>query len=185
MGLEREIKLRFASADEARRRIETLDAVPLRPRRLQRDWLLDDEAGSLQRAQSTLRVRDEGDRGFLTFKGAPQSGPLKLREEIEAGVSDAAVLMTILGRAGFVPRFRYEKYREEYSARQAIIAIDETPVGVFVEIEGVEARIHELARALGFAPTAYVTKSYRDLFLEKRGALGLTGPDMVFPRLVE
>lgn len=185
MALEREVKLRFASASEARRRIAALGAVPLRPRRLQRDWLLDDEAGRLQSAQSTLRVRDEGGQGVVTFKGAPQPGQMKLREELETGVSDPAVLLTILEHAGLSTRFRYEKYREEFSVDDAVVAIDETLIGVVVEIEGAESRIHEIARALGCTPADYVTKSYLELFFEERRALGLGGIDMVFARLGE
>ena len=51
MALEREIKLRFDCADEARARILALGATPLHGRRLQEDALLDteDEALRLQR----------------------------------------------------------------------------------------------------------------------------------------
>lgn len=185
MGLEREIKLRFASAEDAGRRVRALGAVPLRERRLQRDCLLDTETGTLQATRSTLRVRDEGGRGFVTFKGAPQPGQMKMREELETAVSDAGVLVGILARAGFSVRFRYEKYRQEFSAEGVIIAIDETPIGVIVEIEGEESRIHDVARALGCGPADYVTRSYRDLFLEEGRARGLSGTDMIFARLGE
>jgi hypothetical protein len=58
--------------------------------------------------------------------------------------------------------------------------VDETPVGVFVEIEGGEAAIHATARALGKLPSDYITDSYRFLFLQHREANGLNGADMVF-----
>ncbi len=64
-----------------------------------------------------------------------------------------------------------------------MIAVDETPVGVFVEIEGGEDAIHDTARALGRAPSDYITDSYRFLFLQHRDANGLAGPDMVFAGL--
>ena len=63
------------------------------------------------------------------------------------------------------------------------MAVDETPVGVFVELEGGEAAIHETARALGRTPADYITDSYRFLFLQHRDANGLAGPDMVFTGL--
>ena len=53
--------------------------------------------------------------------------------------------------------FRYEKYREEFKAPGVVIAIDETPIGVFVEIEGSEADIHRAAAALGKTPQDYLT----------------------------
>ena len=62
--------------------------------------------------------------------------------------------------------FRYEKYREEFSAEDVIIAIDETPVGTFVEIEGGEEHIHQTAAALGKTPDDYILDSYRTLFVQ-------------------
>ncbi len=64
-----------------------------------------------------------------------------------------------------------------------MIAIDETPVGVFVEIEGGEDAINAAARGLGKRPSDYITDSYRFLFLQHRDANGLDGHDMVFAGL--
>ena len=93
------------------------------------------------------------------------------------------MLLTILEQLGLHVWFRYEKYREEFSADDVVIAVDETPVGVFVEIEGGEDAIHDTARALGCTPADYITDSYRFLFLQHRDANGLDGPDMVFAGL--
>ncbi len=60
------------------------------------------------------------------------------------------------------------------------VAIDETPVGVFVEIEGSERGIEEMTRTLGRSPSDYILDSYRALFLHYRDAHGLAGPDMLF-----
>ena len=180
MALEREIKLRFASADEAREKILALGAMPLHGRRLQEDALLDTEDELLRRRRSTLRVRSEGGKSLLTFKGPDLPGRVKLREEHETVVADGAALLAILEAIGLHVWFRYEKYREEFSADDVVIAVDETPVGVFVEIEGGEAAIHEMARALGKGSSDYITDSYRFLFLQHREANGLAGADMVF-----
>lgn len=180
MSLEREIKLRFDNADEARERVLGLGATPFKCRRLQEDCLLDDEQQSLKRRQSVLRVRNEGGKGLLTFKGPPHPGVMKLREELETVVADGEMLRAILEQLGLRVSFRYEKYREEFHVADVIIAIDETPVGVFVEIEGDEGHIHDVARALGRTPADYITDSYRTLFLKHREARGLAGNDMVF-----
>lgn len=120
-------------------------------------------------------MRADGNHGALTFKGPVRPGALKVREEIETRVDSAATLLDILARADFAPVFRYEKYREEFAVPGAVIAVDETPIGTFVEIEGDEAVIHSWAARLGRTPADYVTASYRALFL----ATGVSG-DMTF-----
>jgi adenylate cyclase class 2 len=178
--LEREIKLRFASAGEARQRILDAGATPLRGRRLQEDCLLDTEDERLRRQRCVLRIRSEGGKSLLTYKGPVQPSEMKLREEKETVVADGDVLLQILRELGLHVWFRYEKYREEFAAEDVIIAIDETPVGTFVEIEGGEQRIHNMAAALGKTRAEYLTDSYRAIFLRHRDACGLSGNDMVF-----
>ncbi len=173
MPFEREIKLRFESAEEARAKILALGAAPLHGRRLQEDCLLDADDERLRRQRSVLRVRNEGGKSLLTFKGPVQPGPMKLREECETVVADGDMLLTILQQLGFHIWFRYEKYREEFSAHDVVIAIDETPVGTFVEIEGGETAIHHTAAALGRTPADYITDSYRFLFLQDRDSVRL------------
>lgn len=180
MALEHEIKLRFDSADEARAKILALGATPLLGRRLQEDALLDTDDEALRRQRSTLRVRSEGGKSLLTFKGPALPGVLKIRDEHETVVADGASLLTILEHLGLHIWFRYEKYREEFSGDDVVIAVDETPVGTFVELEGGEAAIHTTARALGRTPDDYITDSYRFLYLQHRDANGLAGHDMVF-----
>lgn len=180
MALEREIKLRFDSADEAREKILALGATPLLGRRLQEDCLFDTDDERLRIQRSTLRVRSEGGKALLTFKGPVMPGVVKVRDEYETVVSDGVALQTILEELGMHVWFRYEKYREEFTADDIVIAVDETPVGVFVEIEGGEDAIHAMARALGRSPADYITDSYRFLFLQHRDANGLAGHDMVF-----
>ncbi len=183
MALEREIKLRFDSAEEARAKILALGATPLHGRRLQEDALLDTEDETLRLQRSTLRVRSEGGQSLLTFKGPVLPGVIKVREEHETVVADGAALLAILESLGLHIWFRYEKYREEFEADDLVMAVDETPVGVFVELEGGESAIHATAQALGKTPADYLTDSYRFLFLQHRDAHGLTGHDMLFAGL--
>jgi adenylate cyclase class 2 len=181
MALEREIKLRFDSADQARARVQAIGATPLRGRRLQEDALLDTPDGQLSGRRCALRVRHDGGHGVLTFKGPPQPGPMKLRDEYETPVGDARALLSILRALGFDVSFRYEKYREEFAVPEVVIAIDETPIGVFVEIEGGETAIDRAARTLGKGPADYITASYRTLFVAHREGHGGLGEHMVFP----
>jgi len=179
-SLEREIKLRFASAEEARAAVAAAGCTPRLGRRLQADALLDTDDEQLRRRRCVLRVRDENGKSRVTFKGPVQASRMKLREEQETLVGDGDVLLRIFEELGLHIWFRYEKYREEFSYEDVIVAIDETPVGVFVEIEGTEQGIDVMATALGRNPSDYIVDSYRSLFLQHRDAFGLTSSDMVF-----
>jgi adenylate cyclase class 2 len=179
--LEREIKLAFPSVEDARLAILATGATPLLGRRLQEDALLDNDEEELRRRRCVLRVRTENGKSRLTFKGPVQPGLMKVREELETVVGDGAILLRVLEELGLHVWFRYEKYREEFAHEDVIVAIDETPVGVFVEIEGGEQGIAAMAEALGRTPDHYILDSYRGLYLRYREEHRLSGPDMVFP----
>ena len=178
--LEREIKLQFPSVEDARAAVAAIGCTPLLGRRLQEDALLDTEDELLRRRRCVLRVRVENGKSRVTFKGPVQPSVMKVREEQETIVGDGEVLLRVFEELGLHVWFRYEKYREEFSREDVTVAIDETPVGVFVEIEGAEHGIAAAAEALGRSPSDYIVDSYRSLFLQRREAFGLAGPDMLF-----
>ena len=178
--LEREIKLRFDTADAARAALVAVGATPLRCRRLQEDALLDTEDESLRRQGSVLRVRVESGKSTVTYKGPIQPSLMKLREELETIIGDGQTLLDIFSRLGFHIWFRYQKYREEFAVEDVIVAIDETPVGVFVEIEGGDTGIHDVAEALGRGPSDYMLDSYRRIYVNDCAARGVRPADMLF-----
>ena len=178
--LEREVKLRFDSVEAARAAVTTTGATPLRCRRLQEDALLDDARETLRGQRCVLRVRVESGKSLLTFKGPVQASPMKLREEMETVVGDGETMLRCLGALGYGVWFRYQKYREEFGLHDVVIAIDETPIGVFVEIEGGEQGILDATRALGRTADDFVLESYRSLFVEHCRTSGQPDTDMVF-----
>lgn len=184
--LEREIKLSFESVECARKAVAALGAIPRRSRRLQDDRLLDTTTGRLRADWCTLRVRIEtpdagGERlAMLTFKGPPRPDVMKVREELETAVADGTVMLRVLERAGFAVWFRYQKYREEFERDGTIIAIDETPCGTFIELEGSEEGVTRLAQALGRTPTDYITASYRRVWESDCTARGRPAGNMIF-----
>jgi adenylate cyclase class 2 len=180
MALEREVKLRFDSAESAREAILRSGATPLRGRRLQEDFLLDTEDETLRRRRCVLRVRLENGSSRLTFKGPVQLSSMKVREEIETVVGDGETLLRVFEELGLHVWFRYQKYREEFAYEDVIAAVDETPVGTFVELEGGEHGIEQLAAALGRSTADFILDSYRGVFLQYRDSHGLIGSDMVF-----
>jgi len=178
--LEREVKLRFESAEAARAAVVATGATPVHGRRLQEDCLLDTAAEDLRRRRSALRVRMDGGRSILTFKGPVQPALVKVREELETIVGDGHLLLRVLEELGFHVWFRYQKYREEFAIDDCIVAVDETPVGVFVEIEGGDRGIAQMAQALGRGPADYLLESYRGLFVQHCEQRGVPATDMIF-----
>jgi adenylate cyclase class 2 len=178
--LEREIKLRFPTPDAARAAILATGASPFKARRLQEDSLLDTPEGRLRGRRSILRIRMESGKSLITFKGPSQPAAMKLREELETVGGDGPLLVRIFEELGFEVWFRYEKYREEFALDDVIIALDETPIGVFVEIEGSERGIDAMAAALGCQQHEYVLDSYRGLFARHCAQHRLPVGDMLF-----
>lgn len=179
-ALEREVKLRFDSAESARDAILNAGATPLRGRRFQEDFLLDTEDETLRRRRCVLRIRMESGASRLTFKGPVQPSAMKLREEIETVIGDGETLLRVFEELGLHVWFRYQKYREEFSFEDVIVAVDETPVGTYVELEGGEHGIERLATVLGRSAGEFILDSYRGLFLKYRDTYRLDGRDMVF-----
>jgi adenylate cyclase, class 2 len=179
-AIEREIKLRFHTPAEARDAIVRAGGTPIRGRRLQEDCLLDSPDEVLRRRRCVLRVRVEPGRSLLTYKGPVQPSTMKVREERETVVADGETLLLVFELLGFHVWFRYQKYREEFGAEDATIALDETPIGTFVEVEGSEKGITEVAAALGRVPTDYIVDSYRGLYVKHCEQQGVPCADMVF-----
>jgi adenylate cyclase, class 2 len=88
----------------------------------------------------------------------------KEKLEREIAVQSPGRWPAALRAIGLRPGFRYEKYRTTFHLPDIHLDLDETPVGVFLELEGSPRSIDRVARALGFAPGAYITGTYWDLY---------------------
>jgi adenylate cyclase class 2 len=179
-GIEREVKLSYATTAEARRAVVDTGATLLRGRRLQDDALLDRDTDSLEADRCALRVRVDGACAVVTFKGPPMPGLVKAREELETTVGDAELAIRLFERLGFHVWFRYQKYREEFRRGNLVIAIDDSPIGVFVELEGSEMDILAMAVVLKRAPSDFVVDSYLTLFRKHQAQCGGSAPHMLF-----
>ncbi|MFY9647601.1 MAG: adenylate cyclase, partial [Terriglobales bacterium] len=78
------------------------------------------------------------------------------------------------------PTFRYEKYRAEWSDGAGHVVLDETPIGNFGEIEGPPRWIDRTARALGVAPSDYITETYAPMFFAWKRRTRSPATEMTF-----
>ena len=88
----------------------------------------------------------------------------------------------MLERLGYFPGFRYEKYRTKFATagEPGIITLDETSIGVFLELEGAKSWIDGTAGRFGFALSAYSTASYAALYGKYREENKECPPNMSF-----
>jgi adenylate cyclase class 2 len=117
----------------------------------------------------------------------PSFGSHKVRDEIEAQVTESGNLIKIFEGLGMRGWFRYEKYRTTYQlpaakswARGLLIEIDETPIGTFVELEGPPAAIDRAATELGYSKTDYIVTNYLALYAEDCRRKGQQPQNMLF-----
>ncbi|HYX20583.1 MAG TPA: class IV adenylate cyclase [Thermoanaerobaculia bacterium] len=178
---EIEIKLPVAALSPVRDLLSRTGARLHAPRHDESNDLYDDPERSLSGSGRTVRLRRAAGRAVLTYKGVSrfESGT-RVREEREIDVSDAGEADAILAGLGLTKTFRYEKRREEWDSEGCVVALDETPIGDFVEIEGDPGAIRRVVAALGLDASEAVPYSYPELYLRRRKEDPSLPADMVF-----
>jgi adenylate cyclase, class 2 len=181
VSTETEVKISIDDPAGFCLRLAALDPIPISARHFEDNHLLDFQDESLKTQRHLLRIRWEEGRGVLTFKGAPcDDGVFKIREELETGVDDTSMALQILNRIGMQVHFRYQKYRQEFTLDGVHVAVDETPIGFFVELEGSKETIRNLAQRLGFEESQFISLSYYALYVEHCRNKGIVPRFMVF-----
>lgn len=172
--IEIEVKLAVSSRQEAEHRLRAAGAREQSERLFEDNRLYDDPADSLQQAGRVLRLRRFGERSVVTFKAEPTPSDAgeryKIREEHETTVDNLEAVDAILTRLGFQVRWRYQKWRQQWALAAVAVELDETPIGVFLELEGEPDAIDLAAKLLGFSSDDYLTSSYRELAVQRRGS---------------
>lgn len=178
---EIEVKLRFDSPEEARRRLEALDLSVIRERHFEDNVVFDRPDRELVDSGRLLRLRRCGRSAVLTYK-APVEGrhKHKVREEHESSVDDPEALERLFAGLGFSPIYRYQKYRTLFERDDLHVCLDETPLGCFVELEGSPDAIDEAARRMGVGEERYVLATYRELQEREARERGVEAGDLVF-----
>jgi adenylate cyclase class 2 len=208
---EIEIKLRVQDVDALRSRLKRLRAREISPRTHESNTLYDTPRQHLRRRGQLIRIRieqpvssrvkrrpNETTPAILTYKGPSTSSRkprkaglpsvnhshFKIKDEAEVSVVEGGVMAGILRVLGLHPMFRYEKFRTTYTLpgiRDLKIELDETPIGIFLELEGSVARIDRAARLLGYERKDYLKETYGSLYLAECRRRGIKPGDMLFP----
>lgn len=202
---EIEVKLRVADIPTLLRDLKRIGASN-RGRALEQNTLYDTPQSDFRRRGWLLRLRTEMParsafappaprRSLLTFKSPPPPTPkaaapnarhyanarrYKDKLERETALSHPSRWHAMLRSLGLRSTFRYEKYRTEFRLLNLHVSLDETPVGVFLELEGAMPGIDKIASALNFSPADYMRATYWDLYAADCRRRGRSPRNMLF-----
>ncbi len=169
---EIEIKAKLNNLDEFKKLIVSHGAVAHKTVR-ESDRYFNHPSRDFAQSDEALRVRIEGSRAALTYKGPKIGTRSKTRFEAEVEISDASVMHTILEKLGFTEVLCVEKERTVYDFGSIIICADRVDnLGEFAELEKIgedretiENELFALAQKLGL--TEFERRSYLEMLLEK------------------
>lgn len=180
---ETEIKLPLPDLQKAHTCLQRLPLKVKKERHFEDNLVLDTGNQTLRKSGQLLRVRIVDDQGMLTYKGKLTiSDGVRSREEIECQLGEPQNFLQILENLGYTPAFRYQKYRTLYEleGEKLHICLDETPIGIYFELEGEIPKIHEYATQLGFERSQYITDSYASLYFRWCKEKGIEPSQMIF-----
>lgn len=182
MPSDKEIEIKFR-IDDLRglvRRLKSAGFHLITRRTHEMNTLYDTPDQSLRHCGELLRLRSYGPEWVLTHKAKATTGRHKTRVETETRVAEGHKMDQILRALGFLPSFRYEKFRAEWGDDKGHVVLDETPIGNLGEIEGPSRWIDRTARLLGISPDQYITDSYAGLFFRWKDQTGSPAHEMTF-----
>jgi adenylate cyclase, class 2 len=177
---EIEIKFRVADIRDLLRRLRESKFRLITRRTHEMNTLYDLRGQTLRKRGDLLRLRKYGSECILTYKAKGKTGRHKTRTELETKIDDGKKMEAILLALGFSPSFRYEKFRSEWTDGKGNAVLDETPIGIFGEIEGKSRWIDQTARLLGIPHSDYMTQSYAELFFNWKNQSQSPAKEMTF-----
>jgi adenylate cyclase class 2 len=183
-AVETEIKFRVSDQADLASRLTGLGFRVVTPRSFESNTLFDTPDRNLRVKRELVRIRSYAGHWLLTHKRVPDSGigedRHKHRVETETELSDGDSLAQVFQSIGLIPVFHYEKWRTEWTDDIGHCVVDETPLGVFAELEGEAEWIDRIAAQLNVAPEDQLTLSYGRLFDQWRESTGSTAQDLTF-----
>lgn len=179
---ENEIKVAVHDLHALEERLGELGFLIIRPRVFESNIIYDTPTGDMRARGELIRIRQAASEIIFTYKGPATISRHKEREELEVAIGTPETFAIILQRLGYVPRFRYEKFRTEWArpGEEGVLMVDETPVGTYMELEGPGHWIDSLAAELGYSDSDYVNLSYARLYMLDCERRGVPAADMVF-----
>ena len=174
--LEIEAKVKVSSIEQIKEILKSKNAKFLGSN-IQKDSYYNSPLRDFAKTDEALRIRDNGGRYELTYKGAKVKGTgAKAREEFNIDINSAKDLEEILLRLGFFKSSMVFKKREEYTYKDTTIALDIVEgLGEFIEIEVVTddkdraLTLIDLVKAEIGISGENIRESYLEMLINKKG----------------
>jgi len=186
-----EIELKFPVSDvrSFRASVVELGFHLITERTFESNTLYDSFDRVLRGRKQILRLRRYGPLCTLTHKrqaeGDDGTSRYKTRVETETVLEDHDAMAEVFAQLGYDPVFRYEKFRTEWQSGDGKLVLDETPIGIWAELEGQPEWIDEMLQRLGVATDQCSTDSYGKLFLKWKDATASPANNLTFDEAVE
>ncbi|MCX6737051.1 MAG: class IV adenylate cyclase [Candidatus Parcubacteria bacterium] len=149
MGIE--IELKFLLTDSLEKIINKFgDCVKQAKRTYQKTVMFDNEQRLMEKTNGRIRLRQNGDIVTMSYKLPLPSEDVKKEIEWETKVDSWEIGKNIIKAMGFNETTSYERYRTSFIYKDVEIEIDEYPFANFIEIEGEELKIREIAKEINF-----------------------------------
>jgi len=188
-AMETEVKIRVPDREAFEQMLPALGFSRVTARTLERNTLYDTPERGLRNTRQILRIRQYGSKWVVTHKSVPagmgEEGPHKNRVETETEVKDGPVMGKVFEALGFSAVFVYEKWRTEWADLQGHCVLDETPLGLYAELEGPSEWIDSTARKLGISESEFITLSYGRIFEVWREQTGSKAMNFTFEEIPE
>jgi adenylate cyclase class 2 len=145
----------------------------------QADYYYNHPQRNFAKTDEVLRVRQEGKKSFITYKGPKKRGELKVREEIETEIKQPNDVKKIFERLGFNYVMAVNKERKGYLLEGFRFCLDTIEgLGQYLEVElcsikvtnqkEIQQRMYQLLTQLGIKKIKPINKSYLELLLDQR-----------------
>jgi len=169
-----EIELKFLLTDPPEKLIEKFgDYAKQAKKTYQKTVMFDNDQQLMQKTNGRIRLRQSGDIVTLSYKLPLPSSGVKKEVEWETKIGSWKVGENLLKAMGFKETTSYEKYRTSFNYKNTKVEIDEYPFANFIEIEGEEKDIVEIAKEINFDIKTALKEPCDTLFTKWRLAKGL------------
>ena len=162
---EIQIKLPVDNLDKIRKKLKDLN-IEKSETKWQQDTYFEAPGWKLPKTDELMRIRQEGKKYILTYKGPAKGKEIRIKPKIEFQVNPD--LKNVLEKIGYKKILQINKKREEYLFDEIEIALDEVEnLGEFIELGTEnpkhEKKINKLIKKLELDLKSTTKKSYFEL----------------------